>query len=41
MSNRIWEKLDRIDGGKIARLMAAGDYMQTWKFIEKEIFGLK
>jgi len=41
MSNRIWDKLDRIDGGRIARFMATGDYMQTWKFIEKEIFGLK
>ena len=41
MTNRIWNKLDKIDGGKIARLMAKGDYMETWKFIEKEIFGLK
>ena len=41
MSNRIWERLDRVDGGRIAKLMAAGDYMETWKFIEAEIFGLK
>ena len=41
MSNRIWERLDRVDGGRIAKLMAAGNYMETWKFIEAEIFGLK
>ncbi len=41
MSNKIWVKLDKIDGGRIARLMAKGDYMETWKFIEANIFGLK
>ena len=41
MSNKIWDKLDKIDGGKIARRMAKGDYMATWKFIEANIFGLK
>ena len=41
MSNKIWQKLDQVDGGKIARLMAKGDYMQTWRFIEANIFGLK
>jgi hypothetical protein len=41
VSNRIWDKLDKIDGGRIARLMAQGDYMATWKFIERNIFGLK
>jgi xylose isomerase len=41
MTKKIWGRLEAVDGGKLARLMAAGDYMQTWKFIEKEIFGLK
>jgi hypothetical protein len=41
MSNKIWQKLDEIDGGKIAGLMAKGDYLETWKFIERRIFGLK
>jgi hypothetical protein len=30
-----------VDGGEIARLMAAGDYLKTWKFIEAQIFGYK
>jgi len=41
MTNKIWQKLDEIDGGKIAALMAKGDYLETWKFIEGRIFGLK
>ena len=38
MSNKIWQKLDEIDGGKIAKLMAKGDYLETWRFIERRIF---
>jgi hypothetical protein len=30
-----------VDGGEIARLMARGDYLATWKFIEENIFALK
>ncbi|NTV43707.1 MAG: hypothetical protein HGA63_10455, partial [Syntrophobacteraceae bacterium] len=41
MSNKIWRKLDEIDDGKIANLMVKGDYLETWKFIERRIFGLK
>jgi xylose isomerase len=40
ISNKIWKKLDEVDGGKIARLMAGGDYLETWKFIETDIFSL-
>lgn len=40
LSNRIWTRLDEIDGGKIERLMAKGDYLETWKFVESNIFGL-
>jgi len=40
ISNKIWKKLEEVDGGKIARLMAKGDYLQTWKFIESNIFSL-
>jgi len=40
ISNKIWKKLDAVDGGKIARLMAKGDYLETWKFIESNIFSL-
>lgn len=41
ITHRIWALLERIDGGRIARLMAAGDYLKTWRFIESEIFSLK
>jgi xylose isomerase len=41
MSNKIWQRLDEIDGGNIASLMAKGDYLETWKFIERKVFGLK
>jgi xylose isomerase len=40
ITNKIWKKLDEVDGGRIARLMAQGDYLRTWEFIEKEIFSL-
>ena len=29
------------DGEAFARLMARGDYLETWKFIESNFFGLK
>jgi xylose isomerase len=41
ISNKIWQRLDEIDGGKIAKLMAKGDYLETWKFIERRIFSFK
>lgn len=41
ISNKIWQRLDEIDEGKIAKLMAKGDYLETWKFIERRIFSLK
>jgi len=41
LSNKIWQRLEHIDGGEIARLMSAGDYLQTWKFIETQIFSFK
>ena len=41
MTNRIWQLLDQVDNGQLAKLMAGGDYLETWKFIESNIFGLK
>ncbi|MEW5909499.1 MAG: sugar phosphate isomerase/epimerase [Thermodesulfobacteriota bacterium] len=41
LSNMIWKMLDQVDHGTLSRLMQKGDYLETWKFIEKEIFGLK
>jgi xylose isomerase len=40
MSNKIWQRLDEVDGGRLAELMARGDYLETWKFIETNLFGL-
>jgi xylose isomerase len=41
VSNKVWQRLDEIDGGRIANLMAKGDYLATWKFIERDIFSFK
>jgi xylose isomerase len=41
MTNRIWQRLEDVDGGKLAALMSRGDYLATWKFIESELLGLK
>ena len=41
ITNRIWAMLDKIDDRAFSRLMAGADYLKTWKFIEKEILGLK
>ena len=41
MSNKIWNLLGQIDLDEFGGLIAAGDYLQTWKFIEINIFSLK
>ncbi len=41
LTNRIWNHLDKVDGGRIARLMDQGDFLATWKYIEENIFSLK
>ncbi|MFZ0133684.1 MAG: sugar phosphate isomerase/epimerase family protein [Desulfobacterales bacterium] len=41
LTNKIWQRLDEVDGGQFARLMTAGDYLKTWEFIEANIFGFK
>lgn len=41
MTNRIWIMLQRIDTEQLERLMNAGDYLTTWRFIEENIFSLK
>ena len=40
LTNKIWTRLDQVDGGKIAQLMAKGDYLETWKFIESNFFSV-
>ncbi len=41
LTRKIWQLLDEVDGGRIAELMARGDYLETWKFIENNLFSLK
>jgi xylose isomerase len=41
LSNKIWERLEHVGQETIARLLARGDYLETWRFIENEIFSLK
>ena len=41
MTLKIWQMFDRIDMPRLEALMAAGDYIETWKFIEQNIFALK
>jgi xylose isomerase len=41
LTNKIWQMLDEVDNGRLAKLIAGADYLETWKFIENNIFGLK
>jgi xylose isomerase len=40
MTNKIWNRLELVDGGKIAQLITNGDYLETWKFIETNFFSV-
>jgi xylose isomerase len=41
LTGKLWNLLETIDTGKLEGLMARGDYLETWKFIERNIFSLK
>lgn len=41
LTNKIWNLLDTIDVDSIESLIAKGDYLETWKFIEENIFSIK
>jgi len=41
LTNKIWDLLDTIDLSALENLMAKGDYLKTWQFIERHILGLK
>ena len=41
LTMKIWQLFDRIDLVELESLMAAGDYIETWKFIEQNIFSIK
>ena len=38
---KIWQLLDDIDIGELENLIGAGNYLETWKFIEENIFSLR
>jgi xylose isomerase len=40
LTNKIWNRLELVDGGKIAQLITNGDYLETWKFIETNFFSV-
>ena len=41
LTNKVWNLLETIDLSALENLMARGDYLKTWQFIERCIFGLK
>ena len=41
MTNNIWRMFDTIDTERLEKLMTKGVYLETWKFIERNIFSLK
>jgi len=41
LSNKIWNLLDKIDVNALEELIERGDYLETWKFIEQNIFSIK
>ncbi len=41
LTQKIWDLLGNIDLKELQALMNRGDYLNTWKFIEKNIFSLK
>jgi xylose isomerase len=40
ITNKIWKALDGIDAKKMERLIASGDYLDTWKLVEETFFGV-
>jgi len=41
MTRRIWERLRSLDRQRFRKLIRSGDFLETWKFIEKHIFRLE
>ncbi len=41
LTNKIWNLLDTIDVSHLEYLMAKGEYLSTWKFIEENIFSIR
>ena len=40
LTRKIWDLLDRLGMGTLETLMARGDYLETWKYIESNVFSL-
>lgn len=40
ITQKIWEKLRALDRPKFKKLIRKGDFLETWKFIERNIFSL-
>ncbi len=41
LTTKIWQLFDQIDLAELEALMARGDYIETWKFIEQNIFSIR
>jgi len=41
LTNKIWRMLEVLDTSELDRLISQGNYLETWQFIEKNIFQLK
>jgi len=41
MTLKIWNLFEAVDTARLESLMAGGDYLETWKFIESNFLGLK
>jgi len=41
LTNEIWRLLDWIGDAEISRRIGASDYMETWRWLEREILGLR
>lgn len=41
VTNKIWKLLHNLDKEKFEKLISGSDYLQTWKYIEENIFSLR
>ena len=41
LTNLLWARLENLDREAFATLIDGGDYLETWRFIEKNIFILE
>jgi len=40
VTQKMWNLLDRIDTEEFEHLLSEGEYLRTWKFLEKHVYGL-